>query len=486
MRPSRGLLRLSLALCFVVTACGQAPSIDLQNSPLPIPGGNSGKPSKPGSGNGEDGGDISPGATPLPGATPVASPTPMPAPVESDRLACVASTTGTLISFSSLIGPRDFGREITLVEVGSDTPPAEEVTRNDANIYLLDSPLIVRSLDIDRIHVLTIAKRSTSRGYLAPQIYSTVANLSYRLGIVTRIGSPVEASEGAQALARRMKLPLRSHGVSLQGHYLLVPSRGGTLNVLDSATLKTVGELPVDPRVNFFPQFDEDAGLLSVLRYQNGVFVPVFVSTSIRSGRVSVSGPVFTASLLRGMSASPPVLAGGFWVWGEQAPGHDDRISVGSFNFGNAGESKASFDRLTLAPFVDGARVYPQVAPVRGQDGRWLVAVAYERVVRASAGRVPYKVEAAHLALVDLRSADKGQVVANIRYPSEVMLQLSKYGLEQARYAVSAVLGSSDMNSVYVSLPTLYGPQAYRLKGESMLEGVSKETCSQLSVQWAK
>lgn len=483
MRLGRGFLPLAFFMCFAATSCGDAPSIDLKNAPVPLPGSNNEKPSKPGTGG--DAGNTTPDNAEVPGGTPRPTATPVPAPREPDRLACTASTTGTLITFTSMIGSDGFGREISLIELGPNGPAPSEVVREDANVYYLKSPVIARSLDIERVQVLMIGTRTDQTGHSSPKLYSAIANVSYRIGIVTPVGPVISMNGEAVALAAKANLQLRSHGVSLQGRYLLVPTSQGTLNVLNSDTLAKVGELPVDPRTSFYPQLDEASGTLAVLRYQSGALAPAFYRVSLKSGKVAPSGGALTVSASSGTVSSPPVLAGSEWVWGEQSSGEQGRIRIGSYAAkGLGGENeKSGLTRVSFAPPEAGVRVSPQVAPVL-RDGQVVVAVAYERVTRASSGRVPYKVEVAKLGLVSV-SGSKSSVLASFDYPPEVTAYLSKAGLEGKPLAVSALLGASDLKSIYVSLPTLYGYRAFRLK-EFGLDAVSQETCFHLSVQQAK
>lgn len=304
---------LALVLSAVASSgCGEKPTIHLE-SPMrpsgPSPGQN--KPSLPTDPLPDDeGGGMEPGGPP--GG--------MPPPARLYRALCVE---------------RHYSHSLSTVT--SMTPPHERVawlypfdvstgeTRRDhgSNIGLLSGPVIAGVPGPGRLKVLfsgTNWKRPTeSRN----SIYHGEIDLATRSGDVEPIAPVVEGDGRAKILASRLGLELRNHGASSQGRYLVIPRKRG-FQILTAADRQERATLSLDPRLHFFPEYDEESQILSLFVFlpERRVFAQRFYRLDLADETaLRQRGPVKPQSL--GPPEPPPNMTtlparnwgDGGWAW---------------------------------------------------------------------------------------------------------------------------------------------------------------------------
>ena len=344
-----------------------------------------------------------------------------------------------MTTLTSLATSTDFGRAISLIEPPRGAKPP--FNRAQQNLVHVVAPALVRVTANSTIQIVTSAAKMNSTAEGVRGLYSVVADLSSSLGVATRLGDDFQPGGGAASLASSIGLKLRSYGGSSKGHYLILPGGQG-YRVLDTATLRQVGSIGLNPSSSFFPWIDEDSKLFVALSY-GGSLTPVVYRVST-GGRVALGGLIARGN---GGVAGPATsdTYGGF-VWAEAASSSSGSVNIVHVTAGG---------RVTRGVFsaagegqTQGAHVFPQVAVLRTTGGNTLnVVVAYEKSYATSGSKWPYYFEG-HFATLRLQGG-KLPAVDITEYPTGPLTQGFYYGLDGHPFLISSFLASPNGNEVF-------------------------------------
>jgi hypothetical protein len=394
------------------------------------------------------------------------APAPAPAPnagPHSYRAVCEYTSVGGLSTLSSLAGPADFNESWYFAE---PAPGQTTVTRADQNIIDIEGAVLAKPLDRDHLRMIFAARRedAMSRSGLK-RMYFAEVDVIRHVGKVTEIGVAAQADAGAAALADRLGLTLRSHGVSDDGEFLFAPGAGATLQLVSVQTGRAVGAIALDPSRVFFPRLDGD--VLSVLEYdvKAKAFKNAFYKLSAKPGAVFA---------LKAQLVSAPV-ASGMTALGRAVAHEGERLWVEAETKALSNLVALEVVRLDLKTgqavrtklVVSGKSTFGTSFAFFMRDGSLNVVVAEESVapIAQPKARGPVaKVHEAKLVVSELRSGGGVGQADEIPYPLKAVARIEKSGLGSKAHAVIALLSLPDLKDFMAVLPEEFGNHLFKFE----------------------
>jgi hypothetical protein len=315
-------------------------------------------------------------------------------------------------------------------------------------------------------------------GVLGPRkVYFSEIDLGSKSGEAQPLATAVALDLQAVALAKKLGLSLRNHGVSSHGKYLILPSAQGKFDILLSSTHAIVGSVGLSPQTNFFPMIDEDTATFSALQYNGGRFANTLIA-------LSTSGNALVATRSLGLLAPAP----GFTqlplqTWPKQKVAFAEvplnalgsRVTLVTISIFNS--ESTQMERTDFIP-VAGARVAPWTAVYETHQGNAIFVVATEKI--QSSANAASKVNFAELVGV---VPGTGAHLFEAPYPDEVVTEIERGGYTSL--TLTALVSSPDHRAVFATLPKRGVPMVFKLVenlDSFSISGAGINTCLNPSV----
>lgn len=466
---SQGLhLLLNVVICLGMAACGNAPTVELKN-PL-APGPEETPHEKPGSPTTPD--DVT---TPEPdeGRTPGAPDsgetpgTPSPRNPDVYRLVCRSRFFSTLTTMTTAAQSGATSPSIRLIDASAPDDESGSLETFKYDIKDAKDPLLAEIVDPSILNLLFLGRRHDQPYASKKVVYSSKVDRAYRRGRAQALAVEPEYPSMAQHLAQFLQFPLRSHGVSNQGRYFIVPQRG-RFQVLQASTGAEVGVLELDPRSYVLPEIDERLNAFTALRFDGRRFFPVFYRIRITTSNLTLVSEIEVPRPPADRTALPLVRWGEKGrVWGE--------VPVERFTKPPLGTSEIHFrfwsseghtqPRISSYGVSGGALIPTQMTAYETDQGSRLV-LAVEKIQTLSTYPRKGQVESASVLILRLSENGTWREESRVEYPREAVSSIEKHGLRE-KSGVYSFHSSPDLKKVFAVFQGALGGQLYVLENDA-------------------
>lgn len=307
------------------------------------------------------------------------------------------------------------------------------------------------------------ASPSASGGETAGRrVYLGQLQLSGQPSTANAVAVEVGIDAQARAAALAMGLELRSFGASVDGRYLIYPTRENKLAIYSASDRKMLATLDWLAGSILNPWIDESGGWLIALEFKNARFTNLVAKLDLspNSARVATRIAVPDSGSTQTLAQAWP---GARLAWMEWSAGQaGSRMDLVVFDLA----SRQIAERASVVAEA-GSKFSPlmAVSEAGGQGPAFWLAT--ERI-RKGSGSQPFKVEDARLAAFQIASGQSKQILS-LAYPKDVLKEIESDGPKAfgGSFAISSVVTGVDGRGLFITLPRMGVPMVFKVSSDA-------------------